>query len=272
MNIMVDEAGDINFTELVTPLSSLRIDDSIEQATLSVIRQEAEDVTSISWEAIATVTASDVSMKSLVDTIVAGFPIEHKDLPHAAPFWCYRESLYVTHGVVMFDDRVVIPLALRRQVLDSLHAAHQGQTSMELRARAIVFWPGMTRDIARVRARCDDCNRNAPSQASLPSTPAKPPSVPFEAVVADYFDLAGHRYLVIADRLSGWVEIFATPSGTKQSGAQGVVDRLRNFMAIFGVPEELSSDGGPEFTASVTKDFLRRWCFTLGVICLQYTI
>ena len=130
---------------------------------------------------------------------------------------------------------------------------------MELRARAIVFWPGMTRDIANVRARCDDCNRNAPSQASLPSTPAKPPSVPFEAVVADYFDLAGHRYLVIADRLSGWVEIFATPSGTKQSGAQGLVDRLRNFMAIFGVPEELSSDGGPEFTASVTKDFLRRW-------------
>ena len=125
-------------------------------------------------------------MKSLVDTIVAGFPIEHKDLPHAAPFWRYRESLYVTHGVVMFDDRVVISPALRRQVLDSLHAAHQGQSSMELRARAIVFWPGMTRDIANVRARCDDCDRNALSQASLPSTPAKLPSVPFEAVVADY--------------------------------------------------------------------------------------
>jgi hypothetical protein len=27
----------------------------------------------------------------------------------------------------------------------------------------------------------------------------------------------------------------------------------------FGVPEELSSDGGPEFRAAATEDFLQRW-------------
>jgi hypothetical protein len=254
-----DECDDADFTELATIFGDLHVDDGTEQATLAAIRQEAQEVTTLSWEAIAAATESDASMKSLVDTIVAGFPLEHKDLQHASPYWRYRESLYVSHGVVMFEDRVVIPLALRRQVLDNLHAAHQGQSSMELRARAIVFWPGMTLDISNTRARCDDCNRNAPSQASLPSTPAQPPTVPFEAVVADYFDFAGRHYLVIADRLSGWVEIFATPTGSKQAGAQGLVDRLRNFMAIFGVPEELSSDGGPEFAASATRDFLERW-------------
>ena len=30
-------------------------------------------------------------------------------------------------------------------------------------------------------------------------------------------------------------------------------------MATFGAPKELSSDGGPEFTASLTKDFFKRW-------------
>ena len=31
------------------------------------------------------------------------------------------------------------------------------------------------------------------------------------------------------------------------------------MFATFGVPETLSSDGGPEFTATATKDFLDRW-------------
>ena len=117
----------------------------------------------------------------------------------------------------------------------------------------------MTADISNTRVKCDDCNMNAPLQASLPSTPSHPPSVPFEVVLADCFDLADRHYLVIADHLSGWVEIFAMPSGSKHAGAQGLVDRLRTFMAIFGVPEELSTDGEPEFSASTTGNFLRHW-------------
>eukprot|EP00745_Piridium_sociabile_P016043 TRINITY_DN23877_c0_g1_i13.p1 TRINITY_DN23877_c0_g1~~TRINITY_DN23877_c0_g1_i13.p1 ORF type:complete len:354 (+),score=48.69 TRINITY_DN23877_c0_g1_i13:239-1300(+) len=34
---------------------------------------------------------------------------------------------------------------------------------------------------------------------------------------------------------------------------------LRSFFSTFGVPEELSSDGGPEFVASATREFLDRW-------------
>ena len=31
------------------------------------------------------------------------------------------------------------------------------------------------------------------------------------------------------------------------------------FFATFGVPDELSSDGGPEFVAIYTSDFLKKW-------------
>ena len=34
---------------------------------------------------------------------------------------------------------------------------------------------------------------------------------------------------------------------------------LRNYFARFGVPTELSSDGGPEFVADKTEKFLERW-------------
>ena len=130
---------------------------------------------------------------------------------------------------------------------------------MELRASKIMFWPGMTDDIHRKRAACTDCNINAPSQASLPSFPADPPSTPFEKVFADYFDFAGHHYLIVGDRLSGWPEVYSTPKGSGQAGSKGLIACLRTFFATFGVPEELSSDGGPEFVANETQTFLARW-------------
>ena len=43
------------------------------------------------------------------------------------------------------------------------------------------------------------------------------------------------------------------------SGAAGLIAHLRNFFHMFGVPEELSSDGGPQFTALVTQEFLSKW-------------
>jgi hypothetical protein len=130
---------------------------------------------------------------------------------------------------------------------------------LELRARAIVFWPGITNDIHKIRADCSVCNKNAPSQAALPSTPAVSPSMPFESVFADYFEFGGCHYLVVGDRLSGWVEIFTSKPDTSQSGAIGLIGCLRSFFATFGVPEEFSSDGRPEFTAGATSTFFARW-------------
>ena len=87
-----------------------------------------------------------------------------------------------------------------------------------------------------------------------------PPSrTGLRAVFADFFSLGGHHYLVIGDRLSGWVEVYSSSSGTTLAGATGLIRHLRTFFATFGVPEELSSDGGPEFSASSTQAFLKLW-------------
>ena len=39
----------------------------------------------------------------------------------------YRDKLYPRDGVLMYDDRLVIPKGIRDRVLDVLHAAHQGK-------------------------------------------------------------------------------------------------------------------------------------------------
>ena len=136
--------------------------------------------------------------------------------------------------------RVVVPPSLRERVLRHLHAAHQGTPAMEQHARAIVFWPGMLKDqVQTTRYGCSDCNRNAQSQAATPPLPSSPPSTPFEAVFADDFlDNGGCHYLVVGDRLPGWVEVLCPTAGSDLASSAGLVHHLRTFFATFGVPED----------------------------------
>ena len=159
----------------------------------------------------------------------------------------------------MCGERAVIPKSLHNFVLSILHSAHQGVSGTEVRAQALVYWPGISVDIKKTLSECLICCRNVPSQPALLPSEAEIPSTPFESVFSDYFDMSNHHYLVAGDRLSGWVEVFSCKTGSANSGANGLISHLRSFFSTFGVPETISTDGGPEFTASSTKTFLQRW-------------
>ena len=56
------------------------------------------------------------------------------------------------------------------------------------------------------------------------------------------------------DRYSNWLIVEKAKDGSK-----GLINCLRNTFTTFGVSEELASDGGTEFTADETKEFLSTW-------------
>ena len=163
------------------------------------------------------------------------------------------------NGVVLYYDRIVIPLSLRCKVLSILHSAHQRVSAMERRARATVFWPGMTKDIQAVCSSCVHCNRNAPSHAAPPPMGSTPPTTPFVKIFADFFEFSGRCFLVIGERLSGWADVFGTQPNSNISGAAALIRALRTYFATFEVPEEISTDGRPEFTVFVTRSFFKTW-------------
>ncbi|CAC5366582.1 unnamed protein product [Mytilus coruscus] len=134
---------------------------------------------------------------------------------------------------------------------------------MMSRAESSVFWPGITPDITTLRNEYNQCNRMAPSQPSAPPTPPVYPIYPLQCVCADFFHYKGVNYLVVVDRYSNWPIIERA-----HNGAQGLIDCLRRTFVTYGIPDELSSDGGPEFTASTTRQFLKQlqrasWCKTV---------
>ena len=95
------------------------------------------------------------------------------------PYWQYRDRMYVVGDKLLYDDQLVIPLPLRGRILDVLHAAHQGVSSMTHRASQCVFWPGITKDIATRRGQCRTCDKISPSLPQVPTEQSEPPSTPF---------------------------------------------------------------------------------------------
>lgn len=124
---------------------------------------------SITWDAVRMATASDETMSLLLSLIDDGLPgSRHEMPPNLRDYFSLRDGLYTLDGVVLYNDRIIIPPSLRPEVLNSLHSAHQGISSMTSRAEASVFWPGITSDIQNMRTRCSQCNRMAPSQPNPP--------------------------------------------------------------------------------------------------------
>ena len=123
-------------------------------------------------------------MSMLADQISEGFPPDKKLLKlELREFYQHRQDLSHVDGVPLYKGRVVIPVALRGAVLETLHSAHQGVKGMTLRAQGSVSWPGITPQIKETREKCRNCIEHAPSQPSAPPLPLPQPDYPFQFLV-----------------------------------------------------------------------------------------
>ena len=235
-----------------TPVGMILPDDVTIDDAGSVAAAAITTIRSVTWERVREATASDPAMLRLLELVEEGLPDHRHEMPEELrEYHSLRDGMYTSDGVILYDQRVVIPPSLRDEVLQSLHGAHQGVGMMLARAAVSVYWPGITAAIRRARERCPACNRNAPSQPRAPPKDISPPEYPFQQLCADYFTYKSRTYLVVVDRYSNWPIVERA-----QEGGAGLRDCLYRVFSTFGIAEELTSDGGPEFTAHATEAFL----------------
>ena len=216
------------------------------------------DISVVTWDKLKKVAEEDAAMVKLMEIVMRGFPQSSYELDETIKqFHKFRHDLHVADGVVCYKDRIVVPIQLRQQILEAIHAAHQGVTGMFSRVEDTVFWPNITTDILRTRGACLTCARDAPSQPAV--TPVSPPvpSFPFQYVVGDYFSLAGNNYLVLGDRFSGWLSIYSAGAG--EFDAKALVNRSREYFTNFNIPEEIATDGGPQMMSDLFQKSLKAW-------------
>ena len=103
-------------------------------------------------------------MRDLTNTIETSFPETKAELPRdLQPYWRVREILSENEGVIFMGSRIVVPEVLRNRVLETLHTAHQGTTSMRLRAEQSLYWLGMAQAKELKRKSCRTCKITASS-------------------------------------------------------------------------------------------------------------
>ena len=121
-------------------------------------------VEAVTWERVQQAATMDPVMQELGRLLEEGFPETRNEMGDSVrEFFKFCNNLSMAQGVVLYKDRVVVPMVLRREILEGLHAGHQGVVSMRARAANCVFWPEIDQAIQYVRNRCRTCDYIAPS-------------------------------------------------------------------------------------------------------------
>lgn len=252
------DLGSLVETDMETIASSISVeaDSYIHGLAISSL-SSIDNLKTVTWARVKQAALKDGNMAELIKIILTGFPESINELPtYLKPYHKIRDKLSVTDSVVLYNERVVIPSSLRPLILENLHSAHQGVSSMISRAETCVYWPGITLDIERKRARCAPCNVMAPSNPSAQPTALPHPEYPFQMICADYFHYKGNNYIVVVDRYSNWPCVMKVAGG---GSSKEFIQCIKSISEIFGIPEEISTDGGVQFTAYETKKFFEAW-------------
>ena len=211
-------------------------------------------------------SSNDETSRVVMEYVLKGWPSEKEQVDELArEYWSFKEELSVEDGLLFKSDRIVVPRSLRAEVLDEIHGPHMGESKSLSFARDYVFWPSMTAQIKDRVSSCSICNafRNRQQRESL--HPHDIPGLPWQVVGTDLFDYAGQTYLLVTDFYSKYFEIELL----RQNTARCVINNLKKIFARFGVPDEVVSDNGSQYsntrnlfsTTHEFKQFAEEWGF-----------
>ncbi|KAJ8029627.1 hypothetical protein HOLleu_29069 [Holothuria leucospilota] len=162
--------------------------------------------------------------------------------------------------------QVVVPKQYRAQVMklahESILGGHQGANKTTKKVLSNFYWPGVLADVRRYCQSCDLCQRTAPKGRVTKVPLGEMPLIdaPFDRVGVDIVgpiqpcSERGHKYiLVMMDYATRYPE--ATPMKTIE--AERVAEELMIMFTRLGIPREILTDLGSQFTSGVMKELSR---------------
>lgn len=203
-------------------------------------------------------TKKDKKLQELSKIIKFGWPSTQKELTEAIkPFWTCRAELTEHHGLILKGHRIVIPETLRRSILNKLHEGHQGIDKTKRRARQSCYWPNINHHIEQKVKNCNVCFSALPSKPHEPLVTPPLPTKSWQKVGSDLFSTAGKNYLIITDYYSLWPEVYEM----EQITSRVTINAIRDTFARHGVPDELVTDNGSQYTSKDFQHFKKDWQF-----------
>ena len=207
------------------------------------------------------VSAVDIARSSSCDSVLSkaitntreGWPASVRET-ELRPFFIRRSELGVHRDCLMWGARVIIPADLQQRILADLHVGHPGVVRMKSLARSYVWWPGLD---AAIKSACRACTGCQQTQHAPPQAPLHQWELPAQPWQRIHVDFAGpfktKMWMIVVDAFSKWPEVIPMAAVTTLA----MVENLRHIFAQHGLPDQLVSDNGPQFTSSEFTTFLQ---------------
>ena len=114
-------------------------------------------------------TAEDAVLQQLIRFLTDGWPSTRANIPSAVSHYRkLKDETYEVDGLLFFGQKLIILHQLRPDILRRIHESHVGMEKCKSRARAAVFWPGMSADIKRLVAKCPTCLKHQRNNQKQP--------------------------------------------------------------------------------------------------------
>lgn len=187
----------------------------------------------------------------------SGWPDHKKSVPQQVQsYWPVRHKLSINEGLLLVDDRVIVPRPLRAEALKRLHTAHQGIQRSLAHAWATMYWPGLSEAVHRQVESCIPCQEQLLANHKEPLLPHPVPDRPWEKIAADVFHLKGKPFLLIVDYYSKYPEVLQLTDMT----ALSIIQKFKAVFTRHGIPDTLIADHVP-FASSEMAQFAADWGF-----------
>ena len=120
---------------------------------------------------------SDDTCKAVMHYCREGWPQHVKGL--MKKYAAVPSELSIHNGLLLKGHRLVKPPSLQPNILDSIHAGHQGITKCRQRARTLVWRPGINQKLEEYVTNCPTCGQHR-FQPPEPLLATKLPQYPWQ--------------------------------------------------------------------------------------------
>ena len=202
----------------------------------------------------------DPMLNQAISYTTLGWPKYEKDLPESLKYlFEVKAHISVVDGLLVYNDRIVIPQELQEEMLARIHDGHPGIVKSKERAKEAVWWIGISKQITNMVQGCDFCQSKRPKQKKEPMISTIFPERPWQHIGTDLCDFESRKYLVIMYYFSRYLEITPIVS----SSAKAVIPKFKAIFARWSIPEEVTSDNGPPYSSTEFANFANEYGFKI---------
>ena len=256
-NVLYHKSSKMFLSDALSHLSShnTRQGKQSEIKGLNISVHDVEmDVREATLDKIRIHSKTDSTLSLVMRYVLDGWPGNANECAEPAQsYFTYREELTIVDGLLVKGNRIVIPTDMRHYCLETLHAPHLGLQKTFLRARTSVFWQGMTADIKAQISNCSTCQKFQTKQPAETLRNELPTTQPWTCLATDIFEYGSKLYIIVVDHYSKFIVVRKV---SDHSSEQTVATFLQIF-SEFGVPDEIRSDRGANFTSQLFLSFCK---------------